>query len=160
MVKDFVIDIGDVVEDDQLLPPMDPLSFAASLIAIIGLTTAAAQAMHGLILSMRQAPDVVLALSNELSDLALVLLEVKHVEQSSSLPQESRERLGVLLSRTYLKVEEVERLASRLSEASSSNLLNFTRLTWRDGKVKAGALQKGLRLARSNIATILAANST
>jgi hypothetical protein len=51
-VKDFVIDIGDVVEDDQLLPPMDPLSFAASLIAIIGLTTAAAQAMHGLILSM------------------------------------------------------------------------------------------------------------
>jgi hypothetical protein len=58
-----------------------------------------------------------------------------------------------------LKVEEVERLASRLSQASSSNLLNFTRLTWKDEKAKAGALQKDLRLARSNIATILAANS-
>jgi hypothetical protein len=158
-VKDFIIDIGDVGEEDQSSPAMDPLSFTASLIAIIGLTTTAAKAMHGLIVSMRQAPDVILALSNELSDLALVLLEVKHVEQSSSLPQESRERLAVLLSRTHLKIEEVERLASRLSEASSSNLLSFTRLTWREGKAKAGALQKDLRLARSNIATILAANS-
>jgi hypothetical protein len=66
---------------------MDPLSFTPSLIAIIGLTTTAAKAMHGLIVSMRQAPDVVLALVNELSDLALVLLEVKHIEQSSSLPK-------------------------------------------------------------------------
>jgi hypothetical protein len=138
---------------------MDPLSLTASLIAIIGLTTTAAKTMHRLIVSMRQAPDVVLALSNELSDLALVLLEVKHVEDSSSLPQESRERLALLLSRTQLKVEEVETLASRLSEASSASLLSFTRLTWREGRAKAGALQKDLRLARSNIAAILAANS-
>jgi hypothetical protein len=89
-VKDFVIDIGDVVEDDQLLPPMDPLSFAASLIAIIGLTTAAAQAMHGLILSMRQAPDVVLALSNELPDLALVLLRSNILNKARACPK-SRE---------------------------------------------------------------------
>jgi hypothetical protein len=138
---------------------MDPLSFTASLIAVIGLTTTAAKTMHQLIVSMRQAPDVVLALSNELSDLALVLLEVKHISDSSSLPQESRERLALLLSRTHLKVDEVEKLASRLSEASSSNLLSLTRLTWREGKAKASALQKDLRLARSNIAAILAANS-
>ena len=92
---------------------MDPLSFTASLIAIIGLTATAAKAMHGLIVSMRQAPNVALALANELSDLAPVLLEVKHIEQSSSLPQESKERLAMLLSRTHWKVEEVERLGSR-----------------------------------------------
>ncbi len=108
---------------------------------------------------MRQALDVVLALSNDLSDLARVLLEVKNIQQSSSLPQESRERLAVILSRIHLKFEEVEKLASRLSQASSSNLPNFTCLIWRDGKAKAGALQKDLRLARSNLATILAAIS-
>jgi hypothetical protein len=159
-LNDFVIDIDGVSNEIPSLPAMDPLSFAASLIAVVGLTTTAAQTMHRLIVSMRQAPDVILALSNELSDLALVLLEVKSVEDSSSLPPESRERLAVLLSRAYQKVDEVEKLAARLSEASSSSFLSVGRLTWRDGKAKAGPLQKDLRIMRSNIAAILAANST
>ncbi|KAH7356450.1 hypothetical protein BKA65DRAFT_207463 [Rhexocercosporidium sp. MPI-PUGE-AT-0058] len=118
--------------------------------------------MHKLIVSMRQAPDVVLALSNELSDLALVLLEIKTtVHDNANLPPESRERLAILLSRVQPKVNDIESLASRLSEAgSSSTFLKLGRLAWIDGKAKANVLQKDLRIIRLNISAILAANST
>ena len=59
---------------------MDPLSLTASVIAIIGIGAQAAKAISKLA-SMRGAPDVLLALNNEIVDLHLVVLAVQDAFQ-------------------------------------------------------------------------------
>jgi hypothetical protein len=139
----------------------DPLSLATGIVSVIALTTAASKALHRLIVSMRQAPQALLSLSNELADLAVVILEVKNVVDSGKdLPPRSRERLAILLMRAKPKVDEIEKLATDLTRAGSKSRLNFSRMTWMDGKAKAAGIQKELRVFRLNIAAILAANNT
>jgi hypothetical protein len=139
----------------------DPLSLATGIVSVIALTTAASKALHRLIVSMRQAPEALLSLSNELADLAVVILEVKHViDSGKDLPPRSRERLAMLLLRSKPKVDEIERLATDLTRAGSKNILNFSRMSFIEGKAKAASIQKDLRVFRLNIAAVLAANNT
>jgi hypothetical protein len=52
---------------------MDPLSFAASLITVLGTAVTVAKHLEDLRTTFRDAPDVLSSLVNEISDLHIVL---------------------------------------------------------------------------------------
>jgi hypothetical protein len=56
----------------------DPLSLSASIIAVLGTSISVAKTLNTLIRGYREAPTAITALSNEVSDLVLVLSEIKN----------------------------------------------------------------------------------
>jgi hypothetical protein len=56
----------------------DPLSLSTSIIAVLGTSISVAKTLNTLIQGYREAPTAITALSNEVSDLVLVLSEIKN----------------------------------------------------------------------------------
>lgn len=57
----------------------DPLSVASGLVAVIGASTACAKQLSAIVRSYRDAPGEILALTNEVSDMSVVLTEMTAV---------------------------------------------------------------------------------
>lgn len=63
----------------------DPVSLAASVITVISACAACAKQLDGLRRGFRHAPVEILALSNEISDMSVVLTEVKAICQDPAM---------------------------------------------------------------------------
>ena len=63
----------------------DPLSVTAGAIAVIGVCTTCAKQLDSLRRGFRDAPEEILALSNEISDMTVVLTEVKAIYQDVAI---------------------------------------------------------------------------
>ena len=90
----------------------DPLSIIASVIAVLGAAESAGKALNR-IRDMTNAPDEILALSNEISDLTVVL---KHVEtyvtgaNGAVISLEHLEHLSLLVRRAQSKLAQLEQI--------------------------------------------------
>ena len=127
----------------------DPLSIIASIIAVIGAAESAGKALNR-IRDIMNAPDEVLALSNEISDLTVVL---KHVEtyipaaNGAVISLEYLEHLSVLVKRAHSKLAQLENIMhDHLPESGGANRRSSPlRLWWALLKTKVNGLRVDLR---------------
>ncbi|KAL9116731.1 MAG: hypothetical protein Q9187_006741 [Circinaria calcarea] len=146
---------------------MDPLSITASIITIIGVGGQAAKAVRKLA-SLKGAPDLVLALNNEISDLHLVVLAIQDVfqrQQTSGLlfpgswPGEANVNASVTksLRDANEKVVELEALHNRLITSASgpSGSATLNRTAWLREQKRVKKMQEDLRSVRLKLTAAL-----
>ena len=127
----------------------DPLSIIASIIAVIGAAESVSKTLNR-IRDITNAPDEVLALGNEISDLTVVL---KHVEtyvtavDGAVISLENLEHLSVLAKRAQSKLAQLERIVQHhLPEPGGANRRSsLLRLQWALLKTKVDGLRVDLR---------------
>ena len=138
---------------------MDPLSLTASLIAIVGATGRISKTIQKIV-SIRGAPDVVSALSNEISDLRLVLQAVETLlQRGSTFPSPFYSSLRASLDRARAQMLELETIVEYqiMTTAGANNEPKVNRIVWTRRRGQIQRIQDELRLARLDISTVLGA---
>lgn len=132
---------------------MDPLSIAASVVALIGAANQIAKGVNALA-SLRGAPAFFLSLNNELSDILLVLTETEVLlEEHRFHPDDSTpaKRLFPSLKHVWDLIQDVRGIEKRLTKRSGS----LDRLAWVWEHENINRAQKGLRTARADLMFVL-----
>ena len=145
----------------------DPLSLTASIIAIVGIGGQVAKSIKRLA-SLKGAPDLILALNNELSDIRLIIIAIQDVfqrQQITSVPflgnQTGEANINAsvtsALNQANEKVLELEALHNKLIPFSSglSGTTTGDKVTWLREQGKLKRIQESLRDARLKLATAL-----
>ncbi|KAI4125496.1 MAG: hypothetical protein LQ338_004198 [Usnochroma carphineum] len=88
---------------------MDPVSVAASVLTVLGAAATAGRALDHLS-SLRHAPDHLVALVNEVSDLRVVLHNVRDVVQSRAETSQKCGNLAFIVQRASEKMSDLNRL--------------------------------------------------
>ena len=139
---------------------MDPLSVTASILTILGVSGQAVKAVKRVV-SLKEAPEIVLRLHNELSDLHLLTVAIQDVfqkVQASGIPLDTRKSVTNSLKLVNEKLLELEQLHDRLMSASSqssSSTVNFNKSVWVAEQTRLKQLQKDLRNARLKLTSVL-----
>ena len=136
---------------------MDPLSLTASIITVIGLGGPVAEAVRGLA-SLRDAPNYIIALNNEMADLNLIVLAIQDIYQSqratgaSGQVDETNVDASVTsaLNEANRITEKLRKLYDRLSGPGSPS-----RTAWLLDSRKARRIGETLRDVRLKLAAAL-----
>ncbi|KAL8939547.1 MAG: hypothetical protein Q9216_003307 [Gyalolechia sp. 2 TL-2023] len=88
---------------------MDPVSVAASVLTLLGAAATAGRALDRLS-SLKHAPDHLIALVNEVSDLRVVLHNVRDAVQERAKTSQDCGNLAYIVQRASLKMSELNRL--------------------------------------------------
>ncbi|KAI4174725.1 MAG: hypothetical protein LQ343_002096 [Gyalolechia ehrenbergii] len=88
---------------------MDPVSVAASLLTLLGAAATAGRALDRLS-SLKHAPDHLIALVNEVSDLRVVLHNVRDAVQVRAKTTQECGNLAHIVHRASVKMSELNRL--------------------------------------------------
>ena len=136
----------------------DPLSITASIIAVVGAAEGVTRTLSK-IKSLRKAPDELLALINEVSDLKIILRDVQsYIARNTQRPQISQEELdniSTLVNRAKDKLLELDKpIQYKLVKPESiSDQIKVSRREWIKAKNTIEKFQQGLRDIRLNIVT-------
>ena len=133
----------------------DPLSFAASIIAVLGAAEGVAKTLSR-IQSIRNAPDELLALINEVSDLQIIFGDVQSYARSTQGPQMSRDHLQHLLAfvnRAKEKLLQLDELVhyKLLKPQSSPDHIKVSKREWLKQVKTIERFRQSLRDIRLNI---------
>jgi hypothetical protein len=145
---------------------MDPLSVTASVIAVAALAADIAAALSDLRTLCKQLPGRVHALSNEVSDIEVVLFQVAKVikERSCSpIPAEETDHTTIphLLRKAETKLNELKSIIDGLAAASQrNNVLIFRAGLWRKEQPRLQALQEDIKAIKSSLNVILGASNS
>jgi hypothetical protein len=117
----------------------DPVSLAASVIAIAGACTASIKLILGVTGAIRDAPEELVRISNDVADLAVILLHVQNhganAETSCSATRNQpdkdiRSLLTVHLERAQACLFEIEDLTRACSNMSAKGDIIIDRIGW------------------------------
>ena len=139
---------------------MDPLSLTASILTVLGVGGQALKAIKKLV-TLKEAPEIVLRLHNELSDLHLLTVAVQDVfqkVQASSIPLDTRRSVTSSLKLVNGKLLELEQLHDKLvssSQSTGSGTVNIKKSAWLAEQTHLKILQKDLRSARLKLTSVL-----
>ena len=148
-------------------PIMDPLSFTASLIAVVSAAGTLAQQLKLLHSTLRDASSLLSALINEISDLRIVLeacssavTELYRTSNTANLPSPLADATTIL-HRTKGYLEDLEKVILSCFGGSSdpSNISRGVRLRWVREKGKAERLQAKLRDSKQDLLMLLESQS-
>ena len=138
---------------------MDIVSAISAIITLLG---AGGTIVNGLekLSSLREAPNSVLALNNEISDFRAVTLELFHLLRQesikSSASQTHIQNLHLVLGRAREKILELECLIEyRLIAPNSGNDIRLNNVAWVLERYRVKRLQKEIRSMRISLVTIL-----
>ena len=135
----------------------DALSLAASIVAVLGAAEGVSKALSK-VRSIRNAPDEVLALNNEVSDLQVILGDVQGYVRNTPEPHISQEHLKHLLTfvdQAKEKLLQLDRLIhyNVLKPQSSPNQIKISKVEWLKAVKKIAKFRNNLRDIRLNIVT-------
>ncbi|KAF7939982.1 uncharacterized protein EAE98_000109 [Botrytis deweyae] len=145
---------------------MDPLSVTASVIAVAALAGQIGSALSELRALCKQLPGRLHALSNEISDIEVVLYQVGRVveERSKSSVQISRTdtiSIPKILQRAELKLKELKTIIDRLTALTTKNgVIIFQIRLWQKEQSKIQSLQEEIREIKSSFNVILGASNS
>jgi hypothetical protein len=145
---------------------MDPLSVTASVIAVATLATQIAAALSDLRTLCKQLPGRVHALSNEVSDIEVVLIQVaKVIEEKACSPIATAETdhmtIPQLLRKAEEKLKELKAIVDNLAASSKrNNVLIFRAGLWRKEQPRLHALQEDIKAIKSSLNVILGASNS
>ncbi|KAF2175575.1 hypothetical protein K469DRAFT_65239 [Zopfia rhizophila CBS 207.26] len=123
-----------------------------AIASIITLTKAAAK-LSRLISSLQRAPDELLALSNDVTDMELLFLRIQAVQV------EQPQALAPLSSTIRNATESIRNLTELVDKYSGRVLTGTRRLKWAVEKRKVNNLKQELRERRSQLDTLLTVNN-
>jgi hypothetical protein len=134
----------------------DPLSISASIVALIGATGTIAKGLRKLA-SLRNAPDTILALNNEVSDLRLIFWEIgslleKHDDRVAGIAG-----IDNILKRAEAGLLELETVLTKTIAASTTpnGDVDFNRVAWLRHKSRVVSMIDKLRETKANLNTAL-----
>jgi hypothetical protein len=142
---------------------MDGISAAASVIQLVGVAGTLSQQLYGLLRDLRKAPAELSALSNEVTDLSVILGEVEAAcaetpGPESAIGDEGIERspsLATQLGRAQGKLAELAALVDAVSVRGTDGRHRVDRLAWVRKKSAATRLQREFRDVRNQLHLIL-----
>lgn len=143
---------------------MDPLSFAASIIAVAGLAAKTAQVFDDLRSSCKTLPGRLHALSNEVSDLELVLRQVASVvdeRANDPILRDQRCHIPQLMKQAQSKLGELRSIVEKLRDVCTVGkvpLLNV--YAWRKDQPKLQMLQEDIRTVKCSLNIMLGASNS
>lgn len=111
----------------------DPVSLAASVIAIAGAYTASIKLILRVIGAIRDAPEELVRISNDVADLAVILLHVQNHganAETSCSAKDIRSLLTVHLERAQACLFEIEDLTRACSNMSAKGDIIIDRIGW------------------------------
>ena len=131
---------------------MDPLSITASTLTVL----AALETTFSLIRSFRDAPGQLEALSNEVTDITVIVTEIdqmlRNTHKNNGTPAGKDRYLVRALSNIQDKVQRLEALVQSCRRSGAAKI---SRAAWLRVKSKAQNLQVELRDGRLNLALAL-----
>jgi len=137
---------------------VEPLGVSASIVTLVGTAFTIAKTLHDFIKRLRHAPQDLLALSNEVSELSLILTSINHASSTSSHTATSQ-ALTECLQSARQDLHDLDAFTKRLviSRTPAKNCVD--RLAWARHKKEAVALQSRLRDSRLSLSVLLGASS-
>ena len=134
----------------------EALSLAASIIAVLGAAEGVAKGIVK-IQSIRNAPDEILALNNEISDLKVLLYDIQHFVQTTPESQISRNYIEPLMTSTERAKEKLLQLDALvqykiLKPQTLPNKPKISSREWLKATKVIDRSRQSLRDIRSNIA--------
>ena len=145
---------------------MDPLSLTASIIAIVGVGGQAAGAVRKLA-ALKNAPELILALNNEITDLHLVVSAIQDVYQRqrnwdspspASMTSDINTSITSSLQHAINTTAKLEVLYGRLkisSAGTSTGPIKFNTVAWLREQRNIRQIQQDLRSVRIKLAGAL-----
>ncbi|KAI0427180.1 ankyrin repeat-containing domain protein [Xylaria sp. FL1042] len=141
---------------------MDPLSLAASIIAIVTLAKEVTAAISGLRSACKSLPGRLHAVHNEVADFELVLFQLAElVEKRACLPDSEQSAIPHLLKQARSKLHEIHAIVRTLTSAylaSRSPLVGAN--VWRKEQGKLQALQEDIRTVKCSLNIMLGASNS
>ena len=134
----------------------DPLSITASIIAVVGAAEGVTKTISK-ISNLRNAPNQVLALINEVSDLRIILGDIhSYIIENTQRSQISQKRLQhttIFVDRAREKLLQLDELIQyRLTKPESvPNQIKISRREWAGARATIERFQQDLRDIRLNI---------
>src|SRR5271154_5155637 len=117
---------------------MDAISFTAAVIQLLGVTGACAKSLRKLIHTAKHAPDEILAILNEISDLNLILSDLESLTQTEEsialsdhlgVPEPDFNRLiSNQLNKAKAKLGDLQSLVDELCTTLPNGFLKFQRM--------------------------------
>ena len=134
------------------------------VVAVCTTSFKVAQALHGLVVRLREVPNELLALSNEVCNLKFVLDSIQEAMQDnekSGLSQLSS--VGPMLFQARVKLDSLDNLISKWAKidawGDSVHISKLDRFFWLREKTKVWELQKQLREIRQGLCILLGAGN-
>jgi hypothetical protein len=145
---------------------MDPLSITASIVSLLSFSGSCAKDLRKLIHTVRNAPTEILALTNELADLNVLLADLNNtshaIERAPVRSQADRDFLIALaahLAKADLKLSQLHTLACTFSTRTADGNLKFQRYKWLKNKSSAIKVQRELAEVRHSLALLFSSNT-
>ncbi|KAI4235995.1 MAG: hypothetical protein LQ349_002811 [Xanthoria aureola] len=134
------------------------------ILAVCTTSFKVAQALHGLIVRLREVPNELLALSNEVCNLKFVLDSVqKAMHDDERLGASKLSNVGPMLFQARVKLDSLDNMISKWAKidawGDSVHIGKIDRLFWLREKTKVWELQKQLREVRQGLCVLLGAGS-
>ncbi|KAK4176608.1 ankyrin repeat-containing domain protein [Triangularia setosa] len=139
----------------------DPLSIASGVASLLNVAGRTATCLYEFHQDLKHGPDLILALSNEVSDLILVLDRINEARETlqTLARRESTPYVSVLGAQLDTAQEVLSKLES-LSTALSGHKRSMQRIKWCLRQNKAAALKNEVREVRLRINEIMTAHNT
>jgi hypothetical protein len=132
----------------------DPLSISVSVLAVLGSGISVANTLKSVISKYKNAPAAILALSNELSDLLLIIQEVK----GQSLSLTTATNLSSILGRADSKLRELDEFLKSVGVLGTAKVARrrYEKLSWAGkNSKKAEEFKQDLQDVKINIILLL-----
>lgn len=145
---------------------MDPLSVTASVIAVATLAAQIGRALADLRALCKHLPGRLHALSNDVSDIQVVLIQVAKITEetaSARLPTAETDHTTIpqLLKKADVKLNELKCIIDSLSAPSSwNNATIFRAGLWRKEQPRLKALQEDIIAIKSSLNVIFGASNS
>jgi hypothetical protein len=145
---------------------MDPLSITASAASLLSFSGSCAKYLRKLIHTVRNAPTEILALTNELADLNVLLADVNNTSQAierapvrSQADSDFLNALSAQLAKAESKIEQLHALAYSLSTRTNDGDTKFQRYIWLKKKSSAIRIQQELAEIRQSLSLLFTSNT-
>lgn len=141
---------------------MDPASLTATAIAIVTFASQICKSIASLRSLCKTLPGRIHAVSNEVADLELVLLQLATLMESRKcLPESRYSAMPHLLSKARTKLSELETIINKLIRIQSRSKVSFNLLNaWRNEQTRIKEIQDDIRSVKSSLNIMLGATSS
>lgn len=133
--------------------------YVASILALVATGLSTARITRELIHAIRDAPDELLALANEVESTSLVLQRAQVAFDAVKTSQLTLGLVDSLISRTITIFTQLDDFLLRLKDVNGPKFRLWKRLTWAREKENAQKLLTRLRNVRAEIDSLLQAEN-
>lgn len=146
---------------------MDPISFTASVITVIATAATVAKHLEELRQGLRDAPDILSSLVNEVSDFRIVLdacdaaVKEMYKDSNGANPITPLATAAQVLDRTKGQLEELDKLISYCLRENSHapSIFANAKIRWIQAKSKTEKIQQKLRDSKQHLLMLMESQS-